>query len=78
MELLRAVACERPGPPHTLLATRDWTMVVPRTLECFDSISLNALAFAGSLLVRNREQLEHVRAVGPMAVLRAVTGSSGK
>jgi ATP adenylyltransferase len=75
MELLRAVGCERPGTPYNLLATRDWTLVVPRTQECFESTSLNALAFAGSLLVKNREQLERVRAVGPMAMLRAVTGT---
>lgn len=76
-DLLRAVGCERPGTPYNFLATRDWTMVVPRTQECFESISLNALAFAGSLLVKNREQLERVRAVGPMAMLRAVTGTPG-
>lgn len=76
LALLREVGCEKPGTPYNLLATRDWTMVVPRTQECFGPISLNALAFAGSLLVRNREQLEHVRSVGPMSVLRAVTGSS--
>jgi ATP adenylyltransferase len=75
--LLRAVGCERPGTPYNLLATRDWTLVVPRTQEHFESISLNALAFAGSLLVRNREQLERVRAVGPMSMLRAVTGTPG-
>jgi ATP adenylyltransferase len=76
-ELLRAVGCEQPGTPYNLLATREWTLVVPRTQECFESISLNSLAFAGSLLVKNREQLERVRAVGPMALLRAVTGTSG-
>jgi ATP adenylyltransferase len=75
--LLRDVGCDLPGTPYNLLATRDWTMVVPRTQESFDSISLNALAFAGSLLVKNREQLERVRAVGPMAILRAVTGGTG-
>ncbi len=76
-ELLRAVGCEQPGTAYNLLATRQWTLVVPRTQECFESISLNSLAFAGSLLVKNREQLERVRAVGPMALLRAVTGTSG-
>jgi ATP adenylyltransferase len=50
-------------------------LAVPRTQECFESTSLNALAFAGSLLVKNREQLERVRTVGPMAMLRAVTGT---
>ncbi len=72
-ELLRQVGCERPGEPYNLLATRDWMLVVPRSQECFESTSLNALAFAGSLLVKNREQLERVRTVGPMAMLCAVT-----
>lgn len=76
-ELLRAVGCETPGTPYNLLATRQWTLVVPRTQESFESISLNALAFAGSLLVKNREQLERVRSVGPMALLRSVTGTPG-
>ncbi|MFL5346015.1 MAG: DUF4922 domain-containing protein [Hyalangium sp.] len=76
-ELLRAVGCEKPGTPYNFLATRQWTLVVPRTQEAFESISLNALAFAGSLLVKNREQLERVRAVGPMTLLRAVTGPPG-
>ncbi|MDY7232665.1 ATP adenylyltransferase family protein [Hyalangium rubrum] len=76
LDLLRAVGCERPGTPYNLLATRDWTLVVPRAQECFEGISLNSLAFAGSLLVKNRELLERVRAVGPMAMLRAVTGTS--
>jgi ATP adenylyltransferase len=75
MELLRAVGCEQPGTPYNLLATRDWMLVVPRAQECFESTSLNALAFAGSLLVKNREQLERVRTVGPMAMLRAATGT---
>jgi ATP adenylyltransferase len=76
LELLRAVDREQPGSPYNLVATREWTLVVPRLQENFESISLNALAFAGSLLVKNREQLERVRAVGPMSMLRAVTGSS--
>jgi ATP adenylyltransferase len=75
MDLLRQVGCERPGEPYNLLATRDWMLVVPRSQECFEDISLNALAFAGSLLVKNREQLERVRAVGPVAMLCAVSGA---
>jgi ATP adenylyltransferase len=75
IELLRAMGCERPGTPYNLLATRDWMMVVPRVKESFESISLNSLAFAGSLLVKNRELLERVRGVGPMALLREVTGT---
>jgi sulfate adenylyltransferase (ADP) / ATP adenylyltransferase len=75
-ELLRATGCDVPGTPYNYLATRDWSLVVPRAQESFESISLNSLAFAGSLLVKNRELLERVRAVRPMTLLRAVTGTA--
>jgi ATP adenylyltransferase len=58
--------------PYNLLLTHRWMLVVPRSREHFETISVNALGFAGSLLVRDRAQLERVRAAGPMNVLRAV------
>jgi sulfate adenylyltransferase (ADP) / ATP adenylyltransferase len=74
-ELMRTTGCDVPGTPYNYLATRDWSLVVPRAQESFESISLNSLAFAGSLLVKNRELLERVRTVRPMTLLRAVTGT---
>jgi ATP adenylyltransferase len=56
--------------PYCLLATREWMLLVPRSREFFDSISINALGFAGALLVRNEEQLRGLRAAGPFAALR--------
>ncbi len=58
--------------PYNLLVTRRWMLCVPRSQECFDSISVNALGFAGSLLVEDQDRIERVRRHGPMAVLRAV------
>jgi ATP adenylyltransferase len=58
--------------PYNLLVRPGWMMVVPRARACFESIAVNALGFAGSLFVRSREDLERVRAVGPMQILRAV------
>jgi sulfate adenylyltransferase (ADP) / ATP adenylyltransferase len=58
--------------PYNLLVRRGWMVVVPRSRERFESISVNALGFAGSLFVRTREELERVRRLGPMQVLRAV------
>jgi sulfate adenylyltransferase (ADP) / ATP adenylyltransferase len=58
--------------PYNLLVRRSWMLVVPRSRACFESIPVNALGFAGSLFVRSQEDLERVRAVGPMHVLRAV------
>ncbi len=55
---------------YCLLATREWMLVVPRSREHFDSVSVNSLGFAGALLVRNEAQLERLRRVGPMTALR--------
>jgi ATP adenylyltransferase len=59
--------------PYNLLVTDRWMMLVPRTRETFESISLNALAFAGALLVRNRQELDMLVDCGPMHALRHVT-----
>jgi len=58
--------------PYNLLMTRDWVMVVPRRTERFEKISLNALAFAGSLFVKNDAELALLKRGGPMSALRAV------
>jgi ATP adenylyltransferase len=58
--------------PYNLLVRRSWMLVVPRSRARFESIPVNALGFAGSLFVRSKQDLERVRTVGPMHVLRAV------
>ena len=58
--------------PYNLLVTRRWLLVVPRTRECFGSISLNALAFGGALFVRSEEELGRLLRAGPMTALREV------
>lgn len=63
---------ERQSAPYNLLFTREWMLLVPRRRERFESISVNALGFAGSLFVRDHASRERVCAVGPMQVLRAV------
>jgi ATP adenylyltransferase len=63
----------RPSSPYNLLFTPQWMWLVLRSRECFDSISINALGYAGSLFVRNALQLEVLRQAGPMAVLRSVS-----
>lgn len=60
--------------PYNLLVTRRWMLAVPRREECFEGISLNSLAFAGALLVRDRRQLERLRAAGPMRALVHAAG----
>ena len=58
----------RPAP-FNLLLTRRWMMLVPRTRECVDGVSINALGFAGSLFVRDEAQLRVIETRGPMTLL---------
>ena len=78
--LLRATGLEPAGParepgqpgPYNLLVTRRWMFLVPRSRECFETISVNALGFAGALLVRHVAELEDLKKRGPLTALRAV------
>lgn len=65
-----------PGP-YNLLITREWIFLVPRSTECFEGISINALGFAGALLVKDEAQRQLVKIRGPMTALhRVALGSS--
>jgi len=57
---------------YNLLLTRRWMLLVPRSRERFESISLNALAFAGALLVRDEHQMAALKQHGPMTALKHV------
>ena len=63
---------KRQSGPYCLLVAQDWMLLVPRSCEFFDAISVNSLGFAGALLVRDKDQLERVKSCGPMTVLREV------
>ncbi|MDH3718637.1 MAG: DUF4922 domain-containing protein, partial [Planctomycetota bacterium] len=64
---------EDPTAPYNLLITRRWMMLVPRTCEAFHSISINALGFAGALLVKDRQQYEILAQHGPLSALQHVS-----
>lgn len=66
----------QPRGPYNLLLTRAWMLLVPRSRERWQGVPVNALGFAGALLVRDRATLEHVRTAGPLAVLTAVVTPS--
>ncbi len=63
---------ERQSAPYCLLVTPEWMLLVPRSREFYDGISVNSLGFAGALLVRNKEQMDMMRERGPMHVLKSV------
>lgn len=63
---------DRPNGAYNLLATREWMIIVPRSQEFFQGISINSLGFAGALLVKNQEQKELLLEIGPLKILTAV------
>lgn len=58
---------------YNLLMTPDWMMLVRRSRGAHEGLGVNALGFAGTLLVRGEEELRRLREMGPLALLRAVT-----
>ncbi|MCG8668423.1 MAG: hypothetical protein MI867_03350 [Pseudomonadales bacterium] len=60
--------------PYNLLASREWLWLVPRAEPQHQGISVNALGFAGTCLLKNTAQLELLREIGLMALLAAVSG----
>jgi sulfate adenylyltransferase (ADP) / ATP adenylyltransferase len=63
---------KRQSSPYCLLITREWMLLVPRSREFFNSISINSLGFAGALLVRNGKQMDILKKLGPMTALKSV------
>ncbi len=62
----------RQSAAYNLLITRRWLLLVPRSTECFEGISISALNFAGSLFVRDENQLRIVEERRPLTVLTEV------
>lgn len=67
-----AESLDRPLPSCNLLVARTWMLLVPRSRERVEGISVNALGYAGSLFVRDERRLALVETTGPMRMLHAV------
>ncbi len=63
--------CLHQARPYNLLVTEDWMLLVPRSREDCQGISINALGYAGGFLVRDEAQLAALRRFGPLAALAA-------
>jgi ATP adenylyltransferase len=48
-------------------------LLVPRRNEFFESISVNALGFAGALLVRNEQEMQVLEEKGCMSALKTTS-----
>lgn len=71
LELHRAARLEFPQP-YNLLVTHEWMLVVPRSRDRFEDISINSLAFAGSYFVRDAKHANVIASSKPMSVLASV------
>ncbi|MEC4984321.1 MAG: phosphorylase [Oscillatoria sp. PMC 1068.18] len=60
---------------YNLLFTREWMLLIARSQEHFQSISVNSLGFAGSLFVRDEAQRKIVKDSTPLTVLQNVAHS---
>ncbi|AUT02563.1 phosphorylase [Nostoc sp. CENA543] len=69
---LGAIDGDRQSGAYNLLATREWMLIVPRSQEHFQSISVNSLGFAGAMLVRNASEMELLKHQTPMNILKNV------
>jgi ATP adenylyltransferase len=72
LHLLNPPMTTDPVGAYNLLVTREWMCVVPRSQESLAGIAVNALGFAGALLVKTPEQLTHLQHIGPMTLLTEV------
>ncbi|MEJ2620851.1 MAG: phosphorylase [Candidatus Thiodiazotropha sp.] len=59
--------------PYNLLMTTEWMLLVPRTTEFCEGISINAMGFVGSLFVKDQAGLEKLIDIGPANLLQAVS-----
>lgn len=57
---------------YNLLITKEWMIMIPRSQESFQSIGVNSVGFAGALLVRNAEQLQLLKQIKPLNLLKNV------
>lgn len=57
---------------YNLLATPEWMLIVPRSQESFEAIAVNSLGFAGTLLVRNAQQMQLIKDLRPLNILTNV------
>jgi ATP adenylyltransferase len=70
---LRAIEVDgelHPSAPYNLLVAPRWMLLVPRSSERVEGVSVNALGFAGSLFVRDAAQMQVIKTLGPMTMLQ--------
>ncbi len=59
--------------PYNLLVTKEWMLLVPRTLESYKGISVNSLGFAGTFLVKDLREFGEIKRTGFFGILNSVS-----
>jgi ATP adenylyltransferase len=78
MDAPRAAGLSLQSLPYCLILTREWMLLVPRSREHVEDISLNSLAYAGSFFVANAQLFERLKGFGPMHALKAAAFPHGR
>jgi sulfate adenylyltransferase (ADP) / ATP adenylyltransferase len=73
LEALGAIGRASSPCAYNLLATMEWMFLVPRSQPSYREIPVNALGFAGAMLVPDERRLAALSEVGPMTVWKEVT-----
>ncbi len=66
----------RQSAAYNLLVLSAGLLLVPRSSECVEGISVNALGFAGSLFVRDATQMRVIERLGPMHFLQQAAAAA--
>jgi len=74
--LLRREGLGNRSCSYSFLCTAAWMIVVPRRCECCvlatgETVSINAMGFAGSVLVCSDSSLAEAKSLGPLGILRS-------
>ena len=73
MQLREQTGLSDDGQAYSLLATREWMLLVPRSSGAVEGVGINALGFAGSLFLSDAAQLRVVESLGLLEMLAAVS-----
>ena len=73
VESMKKLKDKKDFEDYNLILTSEWMLIVPRSKEkAFDLFSLNAVAFSGSIVVKDENQLIEVFKHKPLNILRSV------
>ena len=71
LELGDPINDKRPRYPYNLLITNKWIAIIKRSNDHIHGFSINALGFAGYLLVTEKSNISYLKKFGPEKLLES-------